>query len=326
MSAERPISSVSETMLVAMTTEHPEQLRADRVEDAMSVLKGEKDAVVPKPPEPEPTKKQLFWRDIYRSGKLTPYQKDRPGIKLSAIAEAWRTPETQNEKSRIMAVDMAIRGGADKEYNQLGDMTLRVKRMGTMAVNSVPFFVFDVVTSIPAGLVNEYAKKWVEKNTHLKDRDKRLVNGLFTGTSKIIDVQNDKVVTALGDMLVDNLAGEKSSFTHEVWDKMADLVQTAADDYMKDAVNGPVLESINRALYQIPVAGALWEQLWTRVSLAQEKSQLNKGIAKSFYMGIGTAIGTYRELKKQEIDMKKAPSTKISLAIWKKINPRLFKN
>lgn len=338
MSAERPAFEpqapvepplvLPESFLKAIKRERPDNFNWDRIEAAMDVLKGDKIAVAPTPPEPEPTEKQKFWRDMYRSGKLTPYQKDRPGISWEAMKMAWSDPQTQGETSKIMAVDMAIRGGADKEYNQIGDMNQRLKRMAVMVGNVAPFMTFDIVTSIPSGLIFEYMEPRMKvdaKNVPAdgkKVNPERLKNSVWGGAKKIIEVQNDKVVTALGDMLVHKLTGEKGAWVHDAADKSADLGQTASEDYLKDVINGPVLESAARFLYQIPVVGALIEQGYTRLSLLQEKSQLNKGIAKSFYMGIGTLFYVLRGLKYVNTEQKKAPSTRISHWLWNNVFSR----
>lgn len=313
--AEPPLV-LPESFLEAIKRERPDNINWDRIDEAVAVLK--------KPPEPEPTEKQKFWRDMYRSGKLTPYQKDRPWLGWQAAKDAWNNPELQGETSRIMALDMAIRGGADKEYNQLGDMGHRAKRMAVMAGNVVPFTAFDIVTGIPSALLFEYLEaknKGKPKQTleQYKQDPDRLKDTLVGGAKKIIEVENDKVVTALGDILAHKLTGERGAWTHEAADKSADLLGTAAEDRFKDVINGPVLESLARILYQIPVAGALIEQGYTRLSLLQEKSQLNKGIAKSFYMGIGLTIHLWRGLhiKLKDPEYKLAPQTPSSrIAHW----------
>ena len=219
----------------------------------------------------------------------------------------------------IRAIDTDFRGGVD-----IGDAKVRLQRMAAMGANIVPYFVFDVVTSIPAGLLEVYVEKWLDANGHLDKDTRKTVDSYLRGAKKIIDVQNDKVVTALGDIMASNRAGEKVYFTHEIWDKAADLAQTGMEDYLKDAINGPVLESINRILYQIPIGGALWEQLSARITAMQEKSALNKGLAKSMYMGIGAAIYAYREVRKKGQKEKKSPSAQIANAIWEVLNPKLF--
>ena len=319
MNTERPtinrevaqsLRAVPESLRNVFDDLKPEGFEWDRIEAAMDVLKGEKVAVSPKPPEPEPTESQKFFRDMYRSGQLTPYQKDRPGIELKKIKEAWTHPETQGQTSRIMAVDLAIRGGADKAYNQLGPVGHRAKRMAVMAGTIVPNFFFDVATSIPSAFLIEFAKLKGNKDS------KTLQTGL-SGLTKVIEVANDKAVTALNDMAVQKLTGEKGGWTHEGPDKLADTLQTALDDRFKDAVNGPVLESASRMLFQLPVIGAVIEQGWTRVSLLQERSPLHKGLAKAIYMGVGVAWGVWREVKNTDKNPKVSPSAQISRWLWR---------
>jgi len=327
-----------ESFFEALKRERPDGINWDRVDLAVAVLKGEKEAVTPKPPEPEPTESQKFWRDMYRTGKLSPYQKDRPPVEWSALIDFGKKyfghpiEFYKNGGKDIMDLDMRLRGGADKEYNQLGDMSQRAKRMLVMAGNVVPFMTFDIVTSIPSGLMFEYLEprmKEDKKNVPAEDRKlhpERVKNSLWGGAKKIIEVQNDKVVTALGDLWVQKFTGEKSGWIHEAADKSADLGQTASEDYLKDVINGPVLESVARFIFQIPIAGALFEQGFTRLSLLQEKSQLHKGIAKSFYMGVGTIFYILRGLKYKETDEKKAPSTRIAHKIWSRMRLVLDRN
>lgn len=328
---------IPESFFEALKRERPDGINWDRADLAVAVLRGEKDAVAPKPPEPEPTESQLFWRDMYRTGKLSPYQKDRPKVEWSALVDFGKKYfghpiefYTTGGKD-IMELDMKLRGGADKEYNQLGDMSKRATRMAVMAGNVVPFMVFDIATGIPSGLLFEYLEEKSSGKPKLtlnqyKVYPDRLKDTLLGGAKKIIEVENDKVVTALGDIVVHKLTGEKGAWTHEAADKSADLLGTAAEDRFKDVINGPVLESLSRLLYQIPVAGALIEQGFTRLSLLQEKSQLSKGIAKSFYMGIGLSIYLWRGLHIKLKDPNyrftpQAPSAHIAHWIWGKMFP-----
>ncbi len=322
--------AVTRTIMEKMMEQNPTQLRIDRVEDALSVLKGEKEAIAPKSPEPEPTKKQLYWREMYQTGATNPYRKDRKPVQWDAFRDASYefimepSEFAKHITKHIRAIDTDFRGGVD-----IGDAKVRLQRMAAMGVNIVPYFVFDVVTSIPAALIETYAEKWLSVNGHLDKDTRKTVNTYLRGAKKIIDVQNDKVVTALGDIIASKQAGEKVYFTHEISDKGADLAQTAMEDYLKDAINGPVLESINRILYQVPIGGALWEQFCARITALQERSALNKGIAKSMYMGVGTAIGVYRELEewKKEVKLGKkkpiSPSSLIAQKIWDVLLPRL---
>lgn len=326
--AEQPLV-FPESFLEALKRERPDNFNWDRIEAAMDVLKGNKIAVAPTPPEPEPTESQKFWRDMYRSGNLTPYQKERQkvtvGQAIGMVKDAFTDPNLHGFEERVLTADLAIRGGSDKEYNQLGDIKHRVKRMGVMVGNTVPFTAFDIVTSIPSSFITEGLDIWLDKQKKASNgKAKKFVEGTWLGVKKVIDVQNDKDVTALGDMMVAKLTGEKGAWTHEAADKSADLVQTGWDEYLRDSINGPTIESIMRFLFQIPIAGAVIEQKWTRLSLWQEQSQLFKGMAKSFYMGIGTAIGVWRDVKSVKKEERKAPSARIARGAWRLVL-KLFK-
>lgn len=324
---------IPESFVEALKRERPDGINWDRAELAVAVLKGEKDAVTPKPPEPEPTESQKFWRNMYQTGELSPYQKNRGPMKWDAakkaLVEEFTNPMKfiKNYSKHIRAIDIDLRGGVD-----IGGGKVRLQRMAVMAGNMVPFIAFDIATSLPSGLIFEYLDprmKEDKKNVSFekgKSHPERVKNSLWGGAKKIIEVQNDKVVTALGDLWVQKLTGEKGGWIHEAADKSADLGQTASEDYLKDVINGPVLESVARFIFQIPIAGALFEQGFTRLSLLQEKSQLNKGIAKSFYMGIGTIFYVLRGLKYKEIDEKKSPSTWLAHKIWSRVRPILDRN
>ncbi len=280
-------------------------------------------------PSKQPTERQLFWRNMYQTGEMSPYKKNKGPIKLDALkkaaAEAFSNPAEyiKHLPQHIRAVDIDFRGGVD-----IGDYKTRVQRAAVMLGNMVPFWTFDVITSIPSGLLFEFLgdkQRKFEKNypqaTEEEKKNARVKNATWKGLQKVIDVQNDKVVTALGDILVTKLTGEKGAWTHEASDKSADFLGTAMEDYLKDAINGPVIESAMRFLYQIPIFGALVEQGWTRLSRLQEKSPLNKGIAKSFYMGAGMLVSVWRDMEGYKDKLKKgdepmAPSSKIARNLW----------
>lgn len=335
MSAERPSFQpqkpaepplvLPESFLEAIKRERPDNINWDRIDEAVAILK--------KPPEPEPTEKQKFWRDMYRSGKLTPYQKDRPWLGWQAAKDAWNNPELQGESSRIMALDMAIRGGADKPYNQLGSMPHRIERMGVMVWNLVPFTAFDILTSIPGNLFLEGAKRYKSRhakllsatNTVQSEKERTaLIAGLLDGSRRGLEIANDKFTTALGDWYVKWLTGDKGAWTREPSDKTGDFLDGAVGMYVEDAVNGPVVESVMRFIYEIPVVGALIEQGWTRLAAWQESSPFTKATGKAVFGGLGIMIGTIIQLKEsdKEIQMGAAykkptsPSKMIAQATW----------
>lgn len=331
----RPSVVISESFFEVLKAEKPDGLNWDRMEGAIAVLKGEKEAVTPKPPEPEPTESQKFFRDMYRTGKLSPYQKERPGISLKAAKDAWENPQSQGVDSKIMAVDLALRGGADKEYNQLGGLEQRAKRMGTMALNTVPAIAMDIVTSIPPNLLQtafevhfkdklKVARADLDKDKNNLEKQK-LVNKLVPMSSilstagKIGEVMNDKNVTAAGDWWMKKLTGEKTGwFTGESSDKLNDLLTYGFGDKIEDFVNGPTIESVFRVIYEVPVVGALVEQVWTRWTLFQSKTQFHKGNLKGVYAGIGLGIGIWRDTDTKRKEENKTPSWWITEKIWNK--------
>lgn len=327
---------IPESFFEALKREKPDGINWDRVDLAVAVLKGEKDAVTPKPPELEPTESQKFWRDMYRTGKLSPYQKDRPAVEWSALVDFGKKyighPIAFYTKSGndIMELDMRLRGGADKEYNQLGDMSKRATRMGVMALNTVPAITMDIVTSIPPNLLQtaidvhfknqlKAARADLEKDKNNSEKQK-LVNKLVPISSvlktagKIGEVMNDKNVTAAGDWWVKKLTGEKTGwFTGESSDKLNDLLTYGFGDKIEDFVNGPTIESLFRIIYEVPVLGALVEQVWTRWTLFQSKTAFHKGNLKAVYAGIGIGIGILRDTENK---VPHTPSWSITEKIW----------
>lgn len=257
----------------------------------------------------EPSNSQIFFRDMYRTGNLSPYQKDRPSINWKIAGEAWENPQSQGTNSRIMALDLALRGGADKPYNQLGDMGHRALRMTVMAANVVPFTIFDIVTSIPGNLFLEGVK--LNKDNHKKlregnaatDEEKNraaVISGLLDGPRRGLEIANDKFTTALGDRFVQMLTGEKGQWIREPSDKMGDFLDGSVGMYAEDAVNGPIVESTMRLLYNIPVAGAIIEQGWTKLAKWQESSPFTKATGKAVFGGLGIMIGTVLSLKETD--------------------------
>lgn len=178
--AIEPPLVLSEAFVERLKFEKPDGLNWDRIDAAVAVLKGEKDAVKPKAPEPEPTEQQKFWRDMYRSGELTPYQRNRPGISWEAMKMAWSDPQSQGETSRWMALDMALRGGADKSYNQLGDVKRRAIRSAVMVGNMVPNMAADILMSIPPNLLEKGFEEHLKQP--LKDAKEK-------GSSEVVEAQ-----------------------------------------------------------------------------------------------------------------------------------------
>lgn len=324
----------------ALKRERPDGINWDRAELAVAVLKGEKDAVTPKPPEPEPTESQKFWRDMYRTGKLTPYQKERQWLGWSAAFEAWKNPQAHGTDSKVLAMDMVLRGGADKEYNQLGNIKRRATRAAVMVGNMVPNIAADILTSIPPNLFEKGFTEFLKKDLkEAQDKGKaeatdaskankpevpspetkaiidtltRQVSGVrFAG--RVGAVMNDKNITAIGNTIQRRLTGEKGWFTGEASDKLNDLLTAGYSDWAEDFINGPTLESAFRIWYQVPLIGALIEQGWTRWTNFQSTNEYSKGNLKALYTAIGLAIGILRDVDNKP---NHTPSWKITNKIW----------
>lgn len=319
--------ALPESFRKAVEDMKPDGLDWSRIEAAMDVLRGEKEAVTPKPPEPEPTEEQKYQRDMYRSGKLTPYQKDRPWLGLQAAKDAWNSPELQGETSRLMAADMALRGGADKEYNQLGDWSHRKERIGAMVKNMGPNILFDIVSSLPYNFGRKLLDKIIDVNLEKakalpeSDNNKKalikkyeLQHNAVKAVDRLGEVYNDKDITARGDRLMREKTGEQGWFTGEASDKLNDLLTSAFKEYIEDFVNGPTIESAFRIIYQVPIIGALVEQGWTRWTNFQSKDQFHKGRLKAVYVSIGMFIGLMRKVDEKK--QRWTPSALIVDGVW----------
>ncbi len=109
---------------------------------------------------------------------------------------------------------------------------------------------------------------------------------------------NDKYATALGNMLVQKVTGQRG-FIHEVADKGADTIQEGFKQ-TQDWVNGATLESYIRIASQIPILGAFIEQGSSRLAMLQEKSPVHTATGKMIYMALGVFIKFQRAAAKNE--------------------------
>ena len=227
------------------------------------------ECVPPKTEKTPPTERELFWRNMYQTGELSPYKKNKGPVKFDALRDASYEAITdpfaamQHLGEHIRAIDTDFRGGVD-----IGDAKTRLMRMAVMAGNMVPFIVFDTVTSIPGNILGKVLETNMNKGQIGKDKYNisTATVGAIAGFKRAVEVGNDKFTTALADIWVTKLTGEKGAWTHEASDKSGDFLNSAVPEYIEDFVNGPVVESGMRFLYQIPIFGALVEQGWTRLS------------------------------------------------------------
>ncbi len=279
MVGEQPVV-IPESFFEALKREKPDGINWDRVDAAVSVLKGEKDAVAPKLPEPEPTESQKFWRKMFDKGDQELYNRQKGPVKFDALKEAFANPASKSIGEHIMAIDKDFRGGRDA-----GDVKERLQRISTLLGVLGLFTAFDWGTS-------KAIEKPFNKIFPIFNASDKQYMAMREALKKVLEVMNDKYASVLGNMLIEKLTG-KRGFIHEVADKGADTITVGIDGW-DDWVNGSTLESAQRILFQIPIAGALLEQGLTRLSMFQEKSPLHTVTGKMIYMGFGVLL---RELE-----------------------------
>lgn len=266
---EQPLV-LPESFLEALKRERPDNLNWDRIDEAVAVLK--------KPPEPEPTESQKFWRRMFDT-ENSPYSEYRPP-KANAAKQAWYEfthdlpAFVRNFPKHIMAIDVDIRGGRNP-----GDMKERAQRVATMLGVFVVFTAFDAATSRP---VHALQKKWFPKRGD--DPTTKWNAGVDFGL-KFVEVLNDKLATALGDVFVQKTTGKKRAFfTTEPTDKLADVGNVAFEDWVKDLINGPNLEAVARVIYQFPIFGAVVEQFVSGIARLQGRDSISKAVGKAMFM------------------------------------------
>ena len=266
---------IPESFFEALKREKPDGINWDRVDLAVSVLKGEKDAVTPKPPEVI-TDSQKFWRKMFENGDQPLYDKNKGPVKFDALREVFVNPASKSISEHVMAIDKDFRGGRDA-----GDIKERAQRVAVLIGIAGGFTLFDYITTKP--FEGKFPVDKADASTLTPDVLK--LNARNGAIMTLIDVMNDKYASALGNMLAEKLTG-KRGFIHEVADKGADTVQVGFTK-TKDLMNGATLESYLRILSQVPIAGALVEQAFVRLSLFQESSPLHTATGKMVYMALG---------------------------------------
>lgn len=244
---------------------------------------------------PEYTESQLFWQKMFENGDQVLYNREKGSIKTdalkAALSEAKRDlPEfMKNFGKHVHDIDTDFRGGRDA-----GDVKERLQRTGTLLGVLGLFTAFDWGTS---KAIEQPFNRIFPTEGKTKDKDKQYF-AMRGALRKVLEVMNDKYASVLGNMLVENLSG-KRGFIHEVADKGADTITVGIDGW-DDWVNGSTLESAQRILFQVPIAGAILEQGLTRLSMFQEKSPLHTVTGKMLYMGLGVLL--------RELEVGKKPS------------------
>ena len=247
------------------------------------------------PKGPEYTDSQLFWQKMFDNGDQVLYNREKGRIKTGALKAALSEAKTdlpafmQNFGKHVHAIDTDFRGGRDA-----GDVKERLQRTGTLLGVLGLFTAFDWGTS---KAIEQPFNRIFPLAGKTKETDKQYI-AMRGALRKVLEVMNDKYASVLGNMLVENLSG-KRGFIHEVADKGADTITVGIDGW-DDWVNGSTLESAQRILFQVPIAGAILEQGLTRLSMFQEKSPLHTVTGKMLYMGLGVLL--------RELEVGKKPS------------------
>jgi hypothetical protein len=235
--------------------------------------------------------RQTHWQKIFQTDGYNLYDRERKPVKWNAFREACYESMTdpvkfiKNFGEHIQKIDYEFRGEKDA-----GNLKERAERIAVMLGIIGAFTTFDRATSFWIGEKSLFFGK-VPRHTDDRARDAGVAAFV-----KLAEVMNDKYASALANMTVERLSG-KRGFVHEVADKGADTLTVAVMEKLEDWVNGPNLEAAQRILFQIPIAGALLEQGFTRLSLLQEKSSIHTATGKMFYMALGTYFFTRRNVK-----------------------------
>lgn len=230
--------------------------------------------------------RERHWQQVFQVGEHSPYQDKK--VEWESVREAWHTSLKNpadfldHFSEYVRKVDTGLRGGKD-----IGGAKERLERVAALTGVIALFTAFDYATSKP------FEKLFpIKKGNNLTAYDMK-INARMGAVKKIIEVMNDKYATALGNMFVQKLSG-KRGFIHEVADKGADTLQVGFDE-ANDWVNGATLESYMRILFQVPIAGAVFEQAITKLAMLQEKSSLHTATGKMLYMGLGVFIRDNRK-------------------------------
>ncbi|MBI5019727.1 hypothetical protein HZB58_05675 [Candidatus Gottesmanbacteria bacterium] len=239
--------------------------------------------------------RKKHWEQVFQVGEHSPYDKKKKPPQFDALREALYEAIykpgsfVSHMGQHVRKIDADFRGGKD-----IGGAKERLERVAAFSGVIALFTAFDYATSKPL----EKLFPVVKKDAKLMTPDDLRFNARVGGMKKVVEVLNDKYATALGNMLVEHLSG-KRGYIHEVADKGADTLQVGFEK-TNDLVNGATLESYMRIISQVPIAGALFEQVVTRLSMLQEKSSLHTATGKMLYMGLGVFIRNNREADKMD--------------------------
>lgn len=239
--------------------------------------------------------RKKHWEQVFQVGEHSPYDKKKKPPQFDALREALYEAIykpgsfVSHMGQHVRKIDADFRGGKD-----IGGAKERLERVAALSGVIALFTAFDYATSKPLEKLFPLIPDRAKDGQYIKlSADDLRSNGKVGALKKIVEVMNDKYATALGNIMVEKLSG-KRGFIHEVADKGADTLQVGYDN-LNDLVNGATLESYMRIFSQLPIAGALFEQAMTRISMWQEKSSIHTATGKMLYMGLGIFIKNNRK-------------------------------
>lgn len=246
----------------------------------------------------DPTESQLFWRKMLQT-ENSPYDlKKKEKIKFDsikgAIHEMFTDPKSYWDKRKewVKAIDKDLRGG-----RELDPLDIRMKRVATLGATAVLFSAFDMATGkvlIDPLFTSAFGKGW-EKNEDS-------ANGAWISWArKFVEVLNDKYASDIANWGAEKLTGKRVTYVHELPDKANDMITTGFRDELSDKVNGSVLESLMRISYEVPIAGAISEQILTNITGFQERSSFHKDTGKAIFMATGVLIDKLRKANKAKM-------------------------
>jgi len=288
-----------ESFVEALKRERPDGINWDRIDLAVAVLKGEKDAVAPKPPEPEPTRQQQWLRKVLETGDQSPHiVRDVNWEAFNTAVKEFKEKPGDFFKKQMWDMDKALRGGRDlKGWKDRGE------RVGVFSVIMATAMGMDLVMS-DSVLNPIFAKR--ENGTRVllpqKDGASQLHKWFGQpkyewakygrGKAKLLSYFTDKFVVNGVNFVLQKVTADKSKLVREFNEQIGDFGNIISDPY-DDLVNGTSVEMVVRILSQIPLVGAPVEQIFARINKAIETNAITKLTGKAVSIGAGVLVNEY---------------------------------
>lgn len=296
---ERPSVVIPESFFAALQRERPDGLNWDRIDAAVAVLKGEKEAVTPKPPEPEPTRQQQWLRKVLETGDQSPLiVRDVNWDALNTAVKEFREKPGDFFKKQMWDMDKALRGGRDlKGWKERGE------RVGVFGVIMAAAMAMDLVMS-DSVLNPVFAKRENGQRVRLSQKDgASQLHKWFgqpkyewakygRGKAKLLSYFTDKFVVNGVNFLLQKATADKTKLVREFTEQIGDFGNIISDPY-DDLVNGTSVEMVVRILSQVPLLGAPVEQIFARINKGIETNAITKLTGKAVSIGAGVLVKEY---------------------------------